>query len=56
MVVVARDLTPPGTGPVRPPCLGRGSPGGVAGDPQFRGNDAAFCQAYGSNRYAPDKR
>lgn len=28
----------------------------VNGDPRFRGDEAAFCEAYGSNQYAPDLR
>jgi hypothetical protein len=29
-------------------------PAVVAADPSFRGDEAAFCGAYGGNRYAPD--
>ena len=28
----------------------------VALDPAYAGDEAAFCEAYGSNRYAPDLR
>jgi hypothetical protein len=28
----------------------------VALDPMFQGDQEAFCEAYGSNRYAPDLR
>jgi hypothetical protein len=28
----------------------------IAGDPRFKGDEAAFCAAYGSNTYAPDLR
>ncbi len=28
----------------------------VARDPTYAGDEAAFCEAYGSNRYAPDRR
>ena len=31
-------------------------PAVVAADPQFASDEAAFCEAYGANRYAPDLR
>jgi hypothetical protein len=31
-------------------------PAVVALDPTYAGDDAAFCEAYGNNRYAPDLR
>jgi hypothetical protein len=52
MLLVAKDLD--GSGPqlmwtaVRPAL--------VALDPVFRGDEEAFCRAYGSNSYAPDLR
>ncbi len=55
LVVVARDVTPLGTGPDAPGIVWNAVKGAViAGDPQFSGNEAAFCQAYASNTYAPD--
>jgi hypothetical protein len=55
LVVVARNVTPVGSGPDAPGIVWNAVKGAVvAGDPQFAGNEAAFCQAYGSNSYAPD--
>ena len=55
MVIVARDAQPGGTGPgtaqdIWTPII----PAVVAGDPMFQGDQAAFCDAYGHNNYAPD--
>jgi hypothetical protein len=56
MVVVGRDLTPLGSGPSAPALLWDAlRPAVIAADPQFRNNEAAFCQAYGGNTYAPDR-
>jgi len=55
LVVVGRDLTPLGSGPSAPAILWDAlRPAVIAADPQFRNNEAAFCQAYGANTYAPD--
>jgi hypothetical protein len=55
LVIVARDVTPLGSGPQAPALVWDAvRPAVIAGDPQFSGNEAAFCQAYGSNAYAPD--
>lgn len=62
MVIVARDATPIGG-----PQLGTGNaapqvvwdavrPAVIAADPMFKGDEAAFCAAYGGNAYAPDLR
>jgi hypothetical protein len=57
LVVIAREVTPAGTGPDAPAIVWNAvRPAVVARDPQFAGDDAGFCQAYGSNGYAPDKR
>jgi hypothetical protein len=55
MVIVARDLSPFGSGPDAPRTLWDAvRPAVVGADPTFAGDDAAFCAAYGSNTYAPD--
>lgn len=61
MVIIARDTTPVPLGPQ----LGSGMaapklvweavlPAVLAGDPKYAGEEAAFCDAYGANTYAPD--
>jgi hypothetical protein len=55
MVIVGRNITPAGLGPDAPPALWDGLRGAViAADPKFKGDEAAFCKAYGANDYAPD--
>jgi hypothetical protein len=57
IVIVVRDLTPLGSGPAAPGLLWDAvRPAVIAADPKFSGNEAAFCSAYGSNTYAPDRR
>jgi hypothetical protein len=57
MVIVVRDLTPLGSGPAAPGLLWDAvRPAVIAGDSRFKGDEAAFCAAYGSNTYAPDMR
>jgi hypothetical protein len=55
MVLVARNAEPSGSGEgtagivwdaLRPAVIG--------GDPMFKGDEKAFCDAYGKNNYAPD--
>jgi hypothetical protein len=55
LVIVARDAQPGGTGPgtamdVWDPLKAAV----IAADPMFKGDEAAFCDAYGKNNYAPD--
>jgi hypothetical protein len=55
LVIVAKDLTPTDTGPTAPGILWDAvRPAIVAADPSYRGDDSAFCAAYGANAYAPD--
>lgn len=55
MVLVVMGLTPFGTGMYAPGKLWNAvRPAVVEIDPRFRGNDAAFCAAYGAGEYAPD--
>jgi hypothetical protein len=55
MVIVVRDLTPLDTGPSAPGMLWDAvRPAVIAGDPKYKGNETAFCAAYGKNAYAPD--
>ncbi len=54
MVVVAMDATPK-TNFNGPGILWEAlKPAVIAEDPTYRGEEAAFCAAYGENRYAPD--
>jgi hypothetical protein len=54
MVIVGRDVTG-GTGPAAPAKLWHAvRPAVIAADPTYPGNEQAFCDAYGSNSYAPD--
>jgi hypothetical protein len=55
LVVVARDVPGGSTGPAAPAILWDAvKPAVIALDPQFAGDEGAFCQAYGGNNYAPD--
>jgi hypothetical protein len=55
MVIVARDVTPLGSGPDAPALVWNALRSAViGGDPVFRGDEAAFCAEYGAGRYAPD--
>jgi hypothetical protein len=55
IVIVARDAQPGGTGPGTAMDVWEPLKGAViAGDPMFKGDEAAFCEAYGHNQYAPD--
>jgi len=57
LVVVARDVTPLGSGPDAPRIVWDAvRPAVVATDPTYRGDEAGFCAAYGANTYAPDLR
>jgi hypothetical protein len=54
-VIIARDVTPLGSGPAAPGILWDAvRPAIVNADPRFKGDDTAFCAAYGTNSYAPD--
>jgi CubicO group peptidase (beta-lactamase class C family) len=56
IVIVARNAQPGGTGPGTAQQVWDAlRPAVIAGDPMFKGDDAAFCKAYGSNSYAPDQ-
>jgi len=55
LVIVAKNLTPGGTGPSAPALLWDAvRPAIIDADPTFAGDEAAFCAAYGANQYAPD--
>jgi hypothetical protein len=55
MVVVGRDEQPGGAGPGTAHDVWEAVKGAViAGDPMFKGDETAFCEAYGKNNYAPD--
>jgi hypothetical protein len=55
MVVVGRDEQPGGAGPGTAQSVWEAVKGAViAGDPMFKGDETAFCDAYGKNAYAPD--
>jgi CubicO group peptidase (beta-lactamase class C family) len=55
MVIVARDAQPGGTGPGTAKDVWDAlRPAVIKGDPMFKGDEAAFCKAYGGNDYAPD--
>jgi hypothetical protein len=55
IVIVARNAQPGGTGPGTAKTVWDAiRPAVIAGDPMFKGDEAAFCKAYGSNDYAPD--
>jgi hypothetical protein len=55
LVIVARNAQPSGLGPGTEKQLWDALRGTViAADPMFKGDEAAFCKAYGSNSYAPD--
>ena len=43
-------------GPLPAPLWDAVRPALVAEDPEFSGDEEAFCEAYGANRYAPDLR
>jgi hypothetical protein len=54
LVIAAKNLTPLQHGLDGPAKLWDAvRPAIVALDPAFQGDDAAFCEAYGNNRYAP---
>ncbi|HET6338382.1 MAG TPA: hypothetical protein VFG30_34400 [Polyangiales bacterium] len=55
LVIVARDAQPGGTGPGTAKDVWDALRMAVIkGDPMFKGDEAAFCKAYGANDYAPD--
>ena len=55
LLLVADNLTPLTFGPTAPALLWDAvRPALVAADPRFAGDEPAFCEAYGQNRYAPD--
>jgi hypothetical protein len=55
MVIVARDAQPGGAGPGTAMQVWDALKGAViGGDPMFKGDETAFCKAYGGNDYAPD--
>jgi hypothetical protein len=55
MVIVARDAQPGGTGPGTAKQVWDALKSAViAGDPMYKGDETAFCNAYGNNNYAPD--
>jgi hypothetical protein len=55
LVIVARQVTPTGTGPDAPKMVWDALKDAViAGDPKYAGDTSGFCAAYGSNSYAPD--
>ncbi|MGH7434135.1 MAG: hypothetical protein ACRENE_00505 [Polyangiaceae bacterium] len=55
LVIVARQVTPSGTGPDAPKMVWDALKGAViAADPRFGGDESGFCAAYGANAYAPD--
>ena len=59
MVIVIKEFSSyPGIGlaAVPPTLWPIVRPAVVALDPTFAGDDDAFCEAYGNNRYAPDLR
>ncbi len=57
LVLVVKGLTPNDTGPTAPGILWDAvKPAIIAADPMFAGDEQAFCAAYGSNSYAPDRR
>lgn len=53
LLLIVRDAG--STGPDAPkPLWDALRPAVVAADPTYKGDDAAFCAAYGANKYAPD--
>jgi hypothetical protein len=55
MVIVARDAQPGGAGPGTAMQVWDALKSAViGGDPMFKGDETAFCKAYGGNSYAPD--
>ena len=55
IVIVARNAQPGGTGPGTAKTVWDAvRPAVIAGDPMFKGDETAFCKAYGGNAYAPD--
>lgn len=55
MVIVARNAQPGGIGPGTAKQVWDAlRPAVIAGDPMFKGDETAFCEAYGGNNYAPD--
>jgi hypothetical protein len=55
LVIVARNAQPSGLGPGTEKQLWDALRAAViAADPTYKGDEAAFCKAYGSNSYAPD--
>jgi hypothetical protein len=55
LVLVARQVTPTGSGPDAPKMVWDALKGAViAADPKYAGDTNGFCAAYGSNTYAPD--
>ncbi len=55
IVIVARNAQPGGVGPGTAKDVWDALRKSViVGDPMFKGDEAAFCKAYGSNSYAPD--
>jgi len=57
IVLVGRDLDPVVFGTAGPATIWDAvAPAVIAGDPTYAGDEAGFCEAYGSNAYAPDLR
>ncbi|HVU05122.1 MAG TPA: hypothetical protein VHE30_25405, partial [Polyangiaceae bacterium] len=57
LVIVARDVTPFGSGPDAPRIVWDAvRPAIIAADPKYHGDEAGFCADYGSNTYAPYPR
>jgi CubicO group peptidase (beta-lactamase class C family) len=55
MVIVGHNLMPGNSGLAAPARLWDAvRPAVVQADPRFKGNEKAFCRAYGRNEYAPD--
>jgi hypothetical protein len=55
MVLVARNVLPGQAGPGTAKAVWDAlRPAVIAGDPMYKGDETAFCKAYGSNSYAPD--
>ncbi len=57
LVIVARDVTPFGSGPDAPRIVWDAVRDAIiATDPKHHGDETAFCADYGANTYAPDLR
>jgi hypothetical protein len=55
LVIVARNAQPGGSGPGTSQEVWDALKGAViGGDPMYKGDEMAFCAAYGANKYGPD--